>query len=188
MTLSKSRKAMCFILTMLFSIGSILFFGTLIAKSTVLNEGYMNRIFEYSNVNEQCEKAFEDRVAVLEAQSTIPARVFDTVFKTNDTAASNVIGKLYSSQNPTLYSKNQIKQFESLCKEYLEGNNMQYDSELIHNTAIKATEAYNDCFGFNNADTLVSYIGTLNSNSSRLISIGMLLMAVPIIKIGRAHV
>ena len=58
---------------------------------------------------------------------------------------------------------------------------MQYDSELIHNTAIKATEAYNDCFGFNNADTLVSYIGTLNSNSSRLISIGMLLMAVPII-------
>lgn len=181
MTLSKSRKAMCFILTMLFSVGSILFFGTLIAKSTVLNEGYMNRIFEYSNVNEQCEKAFEDRVAVLEAQSTIPARVFDTVFKTNDTAASNVIGKLYSSQNPTLYSKNQIKQFESLCKEYLEGNNMQYDSELIHNTAIKATEAYNDCFGFNNADTLVSYIGTLNSNSSRLISIGMLLMAVPII-------
>ena len=58
---------------------------------------------------------------------------------------------------------------------------MQYDRELIHNTAIKATEAYNDCFGFNNADTLVSYIGTLNSNSSRLISIGMLLMAVPII-------
>ena len=93
MTLSKSRKAMCFILTMLFSIGSILFFGTLIAKSTVLNEGYMNRVFEYSNVNEQCETAFKDRVAVLEAQSTIPARVFYTVFKTNDTAASNVIGK-----------------------------------------------------------------------------------------------
>lgn len=102
-----------------FSIGSILFFGTLIAKSTVLNEGYMNRIFEYSNVNEQCEKAFEDRVAVLEAQSTIPARVFNTVFKTNDTAASNVIGKLYSSQNPTLYSKIKLSSLNRFAKSIL---------------------------------------------------------------------
>ena len=119
MTLSKSRKAMCFILTMLFSIGSILFFGTLIAKSTVLNEGYMNRIFEYSNVNEQCEKAFEDRVAVLEAQSTIPARVFDTVFKTNDTAASNVIAKiLHCTQKIKLSSLNRFAKSilrETIC-------------------------------------------------------------------------
>ena len=59
MTLSKSRKAICFILTLLIAAGSILLFGISITKSTVLSQKYMNYVFDKCNVREQCEKAFE---------------------------------------------------------------------------------------------------------------------------------
>lgn len=75
MTLSKSRKAICFILTLLIAAGSILLFGISITKSTVLSQKYMNYVFDKCNVSEQCEKAFKDQISVLEAQSGIPSRV-----------------------------------------------------------------------------------------------------------------
>ena len=45
MTLSKSRKAICFILTLLIAAGSILLFGISITKSTVLSQKYMDYVF-----------------------------------------------------------------------------------------------------------------------------------------------
>ena len=106
----------------------------------------MNYVFDKCNVSEQCEKAFKDQISVLEAQSGIPSRVFDAVYKNNDISNSSALTRLYNQDNPDLYSNNQIAQFDSLCKEYLEGNNMQYDEALIHNTAVKAAQAYSDCF------------------------------------------
>ena len=117
MTLSKSRKAICFILTLLIAAGSILLFGISITKSTVLSQKYMNYVFDKCNVSEQCEKAFKDQISVLEAQSGIPSRVFDAVYKNNDISNSSALTRLYNQDNPDLYSKNQIAQFDSLCKE-----------------------------------------------------------------------
>lgn len=181
MSLSKSRKILCFFLTLLIAAGSILFFGTAITKSTVLSQRYMNYIFDKCNVNEQCEKVFKQQITVLEAQSGVPARVFDAVYKTNDISNSSALTRLYSSDNPDLYSENQIEQFESLCKEYLEGNNMQYDKTLIHNTAVKAAQAYSDCFGLKNTDSIANFISTVNNNYLHFLSIGALLVALPII-------
>ena len=124
MTLSKSRKAICFILTLLIAAGSILLFGISITKSTVLSQKYMNYVFDKCNVSEQ---------------------------------------------------------FDSLCKEYLKGNNMQYDEALIHNTAVKAAQAYSDCFGLKNTEAIADFISTFNSNYLHFLSIGILLVALPII-------
>ena len=157
MTLSKSRKAICFILTLLIAAGSILLFGISITKSTVMSQKYMNYVFDKCNVSEQCEKAFKDQISVLEAQSGIPSRVFDAVYKNNDISNSSALTRLYNQDNPDLYSNNQIAQFDSLCKEYLEGNNMQYDEALIHNTAVKAAQAYSDCFGLKNSFSCFTY-------------------------------
>ena len=181
MSLSKSRKIMCFFLTLLIAAGSIFFFATAITKSTVLSQRYMNYIFDKCNVNEQCEKAFKQQITVLEAQSGVPARVFDAVYKTNDISNSSALTRLYSGDTPDLYSENQIEQFESLCKEYLEGNNMQYDKALIHNTAVKAAQAYSDCFGLTNTDSIANFISTVNNNYLHFLSIGALLVALPII-------
>ena len=181
MTLSKSRKAICFILTLLIAAGSILLFGISITKSTVLSQKYMNYVFDKCNVSEQCEKAFEDQISVLEAQSGIPSRVFDAVYKNNDISNSSALTRLYNRDNPDLYSNNQIAQFDSLCKEYLEGNNMQYDEALIHNTAVKAAQAYSDCFGLKNTEAIADFISTFNSNYLHFLSIGILLVALPII-------
>ena len=175
MTLSKSRKAICFILTLLIAAGSILLFGISITKSTVLSQKYMNYVFDKCNVSEQCEKAFKDQISVLEAQSGIPSRVFDAVYKNNDISNSSALTRLYNQDNPDLYSKNQIAQFDSLCKEYLEGNNMQYDEALIHNTAVKAAQAYSDCFGLKNTEAIADFISTFNSNYLHFLSIGILL-------------
>ena len=181
MTLSKSRKAICFILTLLIAAGSILSFGISITKSTVLSQKYMNYVFDKCNVSEQCEKAFKDQISVLEAQSGIPSRVFDAVYKNNDISNSSALTRLYNQDNPDLYSNNQIAQFDSLCKEYLEGNNMQYDEALIHNTAVKAAQAYSDCFGLKNTEAIADFISTFNSNYLHFLSIGVLLVALPII-------
>ena len=79
---------------------------------------------------------------------------FDAVYKNNDISNSSALTRLYNQDNPDLYSKNQIAQFDSLCKEYLKGNNMQYDEALIHNTAVKAAQAYSDCFGLKNTEAI----------------------------------
>lgn len=181
MTLSKSRKIICFILTLLIAVGSILFFGTVITKTTVLSQKYMNYIFDKCNVNEQCEKEFKEQISVLEAQSGVPSRVFDAVYKTNDISNSSALTRLYNQDNPDLYSDNQIEQFEALCKEYLEGNNMQYDEKLIHNTAVKAAQAYSDCFGLKNTESIADFIATVNNNYLHFISIGALLVVLPVI-------
>mgnify|MGYP000426432159 CR=1 FL=1 len=65
-----------------------LLFGISITKSTVLSPKYMNYVFDKCNVSEQCEKAFKDQISVLEAQSGIPSRVFDAVYKNNDISNS----------------------------------------------------------------------------------------------------
>ena len=102
MTLSKSRKAICFILTLLIAAGSILLFGISITKSTVLSQKYMNYVFDKCNVSEQCEKAFKDQISVLEAQSGIPSRVFDAIYKNNDISNSSALTRLYNQDNPDL--------------------------------------------------------------------------------------
>ena len=71
MTLSKSRKAICFILTLLIAAGSILLFGISITKSTVLSQKYMNYVFDKCNVSEQCEKAFKDQISALEFEMSL---------------------------------------------------------------------------------------------------------------------
>ena len=181
MSLRKSRKIICVILTILIAAGSIFFFGTLITKATVMSQKYTSYVFEKTGVNKTCKEEFSNQVKVLEAQSSIPARVFTSVYNFNDATNQTAIERLYSSSNTTLNTANQTEKFEKLCKEYLEGNNMQYDEALIHNTALKATQAYSDCFGMKNTEQISSYLENINAHYQSYLSIGALLFVVPLV-------
>lgn len=179
MSLHKSRKIISIILTVLIACGSIFLFGTLITKATVMSESYTSYVFNKAGVNESCKKAFSNQVKVLEAQSGIPARVFNSVYNFDDTSGGTAIERLFSSSNATLNTNSQTEKFEKLCKEYLEGNNMQYDEQLIHNTAVKATKAYSDCFGMKNTEQISTFIQDVNNHYQSYLSIGALLFIVP---------
>ncbi len=181
MSLHKSRKIISIILTILIACGSILFFGTVITKATVMSERYTTYIFNKAGVNESCKKAFSNQIKVLEAQSGIPARVFNSVYNFNDKTGGTAIERLFSSSNTTLNTSSQTEKFEKLCREYLEGNNMQYDKELIHNTAVKATQAYSDCFGMKNTEPISNFIQNVNNHYQSYLSIGAMLFIVSMV-------
>lgn len=181
MSLRKSRKIISIILAVLIACGSVLFFGTLITKATIMSEKYTSYVFNKAGVNESCKKAFSNQVKVLEEQSGIPARVFNSVYNFNDTSGGTAIERLFSSNNTTLNTNSQTEKFEKLCKEYIEGNNMQYDEKLIHNTALKATQAYSDCFGMKNTEQISSFIQDVNNHYQSYLSIGALLFIVPLV-------
>ncbi len=181
MSLHKSRKIISIILTVLIACGSILFFGTLITKVTVMSESYTSYVFDKVGVNKNSKEAFANQIKVLEAQSGIPARVFNSVYNFNDATSKTAVERLFSSSNTTLSTNSQTDKFERLCKEYLEGNNMQYDEALIHNTALKATEAYSNCFGMKNTEQISSFINNVNAHYQSYLSVGALLFIVPLV-------
>lgn len=181
MSLIKTRRVMCAILCILFAVGGILFFGTLIANITVLSESYMVSIFEHNDISQQCRDEFEEQLSVLEAESGIPTRVFDAVYNFEEITNDSTISRLYGGHDTTLYTQDTIDIFEQLCVEYLEGNNLQYDEELIHNTALEATRIYSECFGMANTEELSAFITTAKANTQSIMSIGALLIVVPIV-------
>lgn len=181
MSLHKSRKIISIILTVLIACGSILFFGTLITKVTVMSESYTSYVFDKVGVTKNSKEAFANQIKVLEAQSGIPARVFNSVYNFNDATSKTAVERLFSSSNTTLNTNSQTDKFEKLCKEYLEGNNMQYDEALIHNTALKATEAYSNCFGMKNTEQISSFIKNVNAHYQSYLSVGALLFIVPLV-------
>lgn len=181
MSLSKARKILCCILTVVLAAGSMLFFGSLITSATVLSENYVVKVFELNDASSRCKEEFKKQLTVLEAKSSIPERVFDAVYNFDEISNDSVIRRLFSSADTTLYTEDEVQRFEQLCKEYLEGNNIKYDKELIHNTALEATELYSQCFGMQNSQELSSFIQNADEQMQKLISIGGLLVMVSII-------
>lgn len=174
MSLGKARKIISLLLSVLIVTGGILFSGAEIIKYTLCNKNYMSITFSSKSVYNECVDNFKNRIEVISAKSSIPSRVFEAVLENNIPSSNTAVLRLFAGDDSTLYSGNLVEVFENLCIEYLKGNNISYDKNIIHSTAVYAAEVFSDCFGIKNAGSAIAFADKVNRSYSKYASVGML--------------
>lgn len=180
MSLRKARKILSFILSVLIVIGGIMFSGAAIVKYTLCNESYMSKTFSSKSVHAECINNFTKRIEVISAKSDIPSRVFEAILDNDIPSGNAAVLRLFTGDDSTLYSESLVERFEELCLEYINGNNITYDKNTVHNTAVYAAEVFSDCFGIKNAQEAMAFADKVDSSYGKYVSVGLLLISVSI--------
>lgn len=178
MSLTKSRKILSVLLSFLIAIGGIMFFGAEITEYTLCNENYMTKVFSSNSLASQCRQNFDERIEVISAKSGIPSRVFEAVFENNAPGIKTAVQRMFSNNNAYLYSEDLVSQFEELCTEYLDGNQISYNKTEVHNAAEYAALVYSDCFGIQNSQEIMSFVEKVDAHYGKYASAGLLFIAV----------
>ncbi|MCD7796379.1 MAG: hypothetical protein LUG95_01780 [Clostridiales bacterium] len=185
MSLKSTRKilSVIFIIIIISAVGICISVASLILRVTFCTEYYVQRFFASDEIIKQCKENFNARIEVLEAQSSIPARAFEAVESFDEIISDSAISRLFGGHNTTLYTKDTVEKFEQLCIKYLDGNSIEYDETLVHNTADKVAQIYADCFGLENTTELTNFISDIETDYQNWLSVGLLLILLPIVRL-----
>jgi uncharacterized membrane protein YgdD (TMEM256/DUF423 family) len=175
MSLNKSRRIITFLLSLVMAIGVILFTCSQTVYYTICNENYMTKVFSSDKLNTQCEESFLDKIEAVSAQSNIPTRVFEAILDENAPPSKTAVQRMFDGNDATLYSDDLVAQFQDLCVEYLDGNEISYNSEMVHRTAESAAKAYSESFGINDIAVGMSFVSSTLKIYGKFSSIGLLL-------------
>lgn len=178
MSLRKTRKALSVLLAVIIVIGGNLFFGAQLIRHTLCSENYLKDVALSESFVDECEKNFSAYTKVLSAQSGIPAQVFEVAVE-KDRIDANILHSLFSS-NDSVYSEDMTEKFEELCLEYLHGNNIEYDENMLKNTAEAAAAAYENCFDISNMQSAKAFNDKVDKEYGKYTSIGLLLIVVSV--------
>ncbi|MCC8073214.1 MAG: hypothetical protein LIO62_03720 [Clostridiales bacterium] len=177
MSLKATRNILCFFLSFIIVLGGICFVGALTVNCTLVSQSYMKSILASDKILAECNDNFQKQLEALADESNIPSRVFEAVETVDDTT-DLAVDRLFEGNDTTLFMESKVELFESLCKEYLDGNEIAYDEEDIHNTAVRAAEIYADSFGLKNTDEARNFIVTVQENATGIASTGLLALVL----------
>lgn len=183
MSSESTRRALSFILSVFITIGSILLVGTQIVNNTLCSQSYMNKVFSSDSVSSECTENFMTNIEALSAQSGIPARVFQAALNSEYIFRETAVDKLFLGNDASLFSDDKIELFENLCIEYLDGNDIEYNEEDIHTTAVKAAQIFADSYGFKETQLLNAFLSRVKNASPKLVSGGALIISIGIVLI-----
>lgn len=183
MSLKSTRKILCFLFSVLIVAGNVLFFSSMLVYSTLCSPAYLKHTFLTQEVKQQCEKDFNTRMEALALESAIPARVFETVSKIDDETSESAVDRLFGAHDTSLYTADRVETFENLCKEYLEGNKINYNEQYVKNVAEKAAHIYADSYGIDDVMQMSVFIDQVKNTYSRCTSVGVLFIVVSSIAI-----
>lgn len=183
MSLTKSRKVLSFILSLLMAAGALMFFSSQTISQLMINENIAARFLASDSVNNACLENFKDRIKAVEEASGIPSRVFETVLNNNTPSVESSVRNIFSGSDTYNYNDDLVSRFEDLCIEYLDGNNMDYDKTQVHNTALYAAQVYSDCFSIKNSSQISAFAADVKDNHAKFASAGLLIVVVCVLLI-----
>lgn len=183
MSLTKSRKVLSFILSLLMAAGALMFFSSQTISQLMINENVAARFLASDSVNNACLENFKDRIKAVEAASGIPSRVFETVLNKSTPSVESSVRNIFSGADTYSYNDDLVSRFEDLCIEYLDGNNMDYDKAQVHNTAVYAAQVYSDCFSIKDSSQLSDFAADVKDDHAKFASVGLLIVVVCIMLI-----
>lgn len=186
MLFKSSRSLLCFFLVFIMVIGIDMFAAPTLVRSTLCSQSYMSLFLETKSIKNYCNNSYKDRMALLAENSGIPIRVFD-VAENMEGYSENAIERFYNGYNTEIFTQDKIDTYEKLIIEYLDGNNISYNKEQVHNTAIKAAEIYSDCYGLKNTETFKMFVDNVNSSYGRIASIGLVIALAALLMILILH-
>ena len=172
-----SRKLICFLLSLLMVVGLCIFSGATLLRSTLCYQNYMERFISSEKVVNYCNTAYNDRIAVLAENSGIPLRVFEATENVSG-YSETVASRFYSGSDTTMFTQDKIETYEKLIKEYLDGNDIQYDENQVYNTAVKAAEIYADSYGLKNLSVFKSFVDEVIGGYGRVSSMGLSIVMI----------
>lgn len=178
MSLSKSRKIICFLLSVVMVIGFGLFTGVELISHTLCSQMYMEKVFSSDKIKGECEENYENRISILAIDSEIPERVFFTADENVLGKGESAVSKFFNGHDSTLYSKERVETYEKLCLEYLDGNEIEYSKEDVHNVAEKAAMIYSDSFGLKNTDEIKAFVDKVQFSEPKIASFGLFIFTM----------
>lgn len=186
MFIKSSRKLLCFFLVLIMVIGVSLFAAPTLVRATLCSQSYMSLFLETKSIKSYCDQSYNDRIALLAENSGIPIRVFE-VAENIEGYSENALERFYSNYDTTIFTQDKIDTYQTLITEYLDGNDISYNQELVHNTAVKAAEIYADCYGLKNTETFKTFVDDVNASYGKIASIGLVLALAAVLMILVLH-
>lgn len=181
-----SRKLLCFLLTLLITLGSVIAIFSLVTRATICNQLYVEKFICSGDVRAYCDNVYNQRIAILSDNSGIPVQVFE-VSKDNGGYDNSVVKRFFDGSDTTVFTQDKINTFEKMIKEYLDGNEYSYDDEAIHNTAVKAAQIYSECYGLKDVGDYKTLIDTLTSLFNKTTSAGLCMAVIGFVLISIMH-
>ncbi len=185
MGLSGERRILSIITAVIVAVAASVLIFSSILTITLTNQAYIQKRIVNGDVAAQCEAQLDASFLTLESETSIPIRVFQQVkndFPVYDTLVRVFQGQ-YSEEGSTLYSKNMIEYFNTLCTDYLKGNEVSYKKKNVYRAAEKAARLFSDAVGMQNSENAASKLYSLKSawNKAALISAIVLIICILLI-------
>lgn len=177
-----SRRILCFFLTILMVVGICFFSAATIVRATLCSPVYMDKFLSSGKITAYNDEAFKQKISLLSENSGIPVRVFEASDNVGG-YSETVVERFYNGNDTTMFTKNKITVYENLIIEFLEGNNEEYNSDFVHNTAIKAAKIYADCYGVKNTEFFKEFFDNTISSYGKLSSAGLVIVLISFLMI-----
>lgn len=180
MGLKKTRTVLSILLSFVTAAATLITLVSIVINITMASPSFFaDKLITPQTVNE-CTKQLHIKYTALEAESGIPARVFETVAQDSgvefslQTAASNI----FLPESSTLYNEERINYFYNLCTEYFSGNNIEYNEKAVRRVSEKAARIYSDTLGIHNTESIEKYISGYKQACLKTISSGIITIAL----------
>ena len=183
MEISSTRRLLAVIISALIAFSTALTVSSFVIGSTLGSQEFFSSNAVTGGIASQCEEQLSAKYRALEAQSGIPASVFETVKLEYpiDISLKTAFQNIFSSENPELYNDALVEHFETLCTDYLDGNKKNYNKEYIRNTAEEAARIFSETAGLHHMGTAADKIAALKSRCHLYTLIGLIADAVLIL-------
>ena len=158
-------------------LGICVFTGATLIRATLCYQNYMDMFISSEKVVSYCNNAYNERIAILAVNSGVPLRVFEATENVSG-YSETVTSRFYSGSDTTIFTQDKIDTYEKLIKEYLDGNNMEYDENQVHSTAVKAAEIYADSYGMKNLSVFKTFVDKVIDEYSRISSVGLSVLMI----------
>lgn len=177
MELASTRKLLAVIISAIMAFSVSLTVTALVTGSTLASRDFFIKNAVTESIVSECEKQLSAKYKTLEAQSGIPAAVFETVKLEYPVANSlkTAFQNSYGNDNPELYNDALVKHFETLCTDYLDGNGINYKKEYVKNTAEEAAKIFSDTVGVHNMGAAADKTNALKKKASAAALIGLVI-------------
>lgn len=180
MELKDTRKIISIFAFIVICVATVIALASTVFAFTFASQGFLAKHLATNKIVEQCNEQLNAKYDVLESESGIPSRVFETVLEDYSTKENLTLAASYvfTEESSELYSEERVNYFYNLCTEYLKGNKLSYNEAEVRRTAEKAAKIYSETVGIHNTEEIKAHINDFGNNCSRAISISIVAIIV----------
>jgi len=171
MNLRKTRSLLSIIITFILSLSITCASVAFLINGTLASYGFMADYFISEELAAECEKQLDLQFDALSVKSGIPVRVFETA--KNDSSVRSVLNLslqyTYGHTGVSINREEKTEYFYKLCTEYLDGNNISYNSDDVMNAAREAADIFIGCCTLQNTGFIKELVDNVSTNSPKIV-------------------